>query len=126
VERIDWRLADGTAWLERLMGLSLAQVAAGISPDDPRPTSFWQRSEAQRELYRAWSESKNRLGRWPSPPNGASGLRTRGALQRISWPPSARGRPDPRGTASEMRSCRCARQAAAPRRGCGRARVRGE
>ncbi len=65
VERIGWRLTDGAAWLERLMGLSLAQAAANMSPDDQRPTSFWQRAEAQRELYRAWSESKSRLGRWP-------------------------------------------------------------
>jgi hypothetical protein len=68
VERIGWRLADGAAWLERLMGLSLAQAAASMSPpDDPRSPSFSQRSEAegQRELYRAWSESKRRLGRWP-------------------------------------------------------------
>jgi hypothetical protein len=65
VERIGWRLADGEAWLEKLIGLSLAQAAASMSPDDPRPTSFWQRSDVPRELYRAWSESKSRLGRWP-------------------------------------------------------------
>jgi hypothetical protein len=65
VERIGWRLADGTAWLERLMGLSLAQAAGRIAQDDPRPASFWARSEAQRDLYRAWSGPKNRLGRWP-------------------------------------------------------------
>jgi hypothetical protein len=64
-EQVGWRLADGTAWLERLTGLSLAQAAAAISQDDPRPASFWQRSKAQRELYRAWAESKSRLGRWP-------------------------------------------------------------
>ncbi len=65
VEQIGWRLADSTAWLERLMGLSLARAAAGIWQDDSRPTSYWQRSEATRDLYRSWSESKNRLGRWP-------------------------------------------------------------
>lgn len=64
MERIGWRFVDGTAWLERLMGLSLAQAAAG-SPQDASRTASSQRSETQRDLYRAWSESKNRLGRWP-------------------------------------------------------------
>lgn len=65
VERIGWRLADGTAWLERLMGLSLAQAGERLGEDDPRSATFWRRPEAQRDLYRAWSESTNRLGRWP-------------------------------------------------------------
>jgi hypothetical protein len=65
MERIGWRFVDGTAWLERLMGLSLAHAAEGSGRAGSRPASFWKRSEAQRDLYRAWSESKNRLGRWP-------------------------------------------------------------
>ncbi|HSN89593.1 MAG TPA: hypothetical protein VLS93_00055 [Anaeromyxobacteraceae bacterium] len=65
MEKIGWRLADGTAWVERLMGLSLAEIAAGTSGDDEGREGFRRRSKAQRETYRAWSDARNRMGRWP-------------------------------------------------------------
>jgi hypothetical protein len=65
VERIGRRLAEGTAWVERLVGLSLAQAAASLLPDDPTPLGARRWSDTQREVYRTWAEAKAGLGRWP-------------------------------------------------------------
>jgi len=65
MEQVGLRLARGTAWLDRHMGVSLAQRGAKLAGDEAHLAEVKAWSEEQRAAYQAWSVPKYQMGSWP-------------------------------------------------------------
>ena len=64
-EQVGLRLARGSAWLERLVGVSLAQRGAKLVGDEAHLAEVSAKVEEQRAEYQAWSVPYGQMGVWP-------------------------------------------------------------
>jgi hypothetical protein len=65
IERIGRRTAEGTAWLDRLVGLTVSEEGARLVGDPGRLAAAEARARAGRARYHAARALEQRVGSWP-------------------------------------------------------------
>jgi len=65
MEQVGLRLARGTAWLDRLVGVALVQRGAKMAGDEAHLAEVSALVKEQRAAYQAWAAPSSQMGTWP-------------------------------------------------------------